>query len=420
MFTTLSSAMHKMIRAHANIANRHVLFKGTLDSLQLEETNKEGCIKNGHPIPTMATDGWKTYFNTDFTNSLSETPRGELEAVCLHEHLHRVFNHPLRGWKISQLEGEEYNQLVMNLAADFAINPIITDMGYELPPGCCMDEKFRGMTMEAIYRQLMKSIPKSNQKDWDKMTGGNKPNKGKGQDQSGKGTGPDVMAPQTQAQASALEEAAKRMKHKMEKSRDESDKSQIGSQAGYCPDSLAKAFDEIIPVEKADWREILRDPLQTHKSYRESTWARPNRRYIGTGITLPGYAPDQISRIVMCVDTSGSMCSVIGEMKHEIMRLMDQCLVNEVVIYSVDDRIRSKSVAKTSAEIENFTMMGGGGTHFRECMREVAKENAVACVFLTDLQTGDFGDEPPFPVIWVDWTNGGIKAPFGTTLRYHR
>jgi predicted metal-dependent peptidase len=281
-------------------------------------------------------------------------------------------------------------------------------MGYQLPKDCLFDDKYRGRTMEQIYRDL-----KQNAKKMKKMAGDGKGGTGLGKEPS------DVILPKSQSEAKQLEEAAKRMKHKTEKAREENEKDAAGGrQAGYCPDSLAKAFDEIVPVERADWREILRDPIQEHKSYRENTWSRLNRRYLSMGIPLPGYAPDQISRIVLCVDTSGSMCDKIGEMKHEIIRLMDQQLVNEVAIYCVDDRVRAKGVCRSPQEVLDFQMMGGGGTHFGTCMAEVANEKAVACVFLTDLQTGDFGKQPPFPTIWVDWTNGSLKAPYGTTLRY--
>ena len=41
--------------------------------------------------------------------------------------------------------------------------------------------------------------------------------------------------------------------------------------------------------------------------------------------------------------------------------------------------------------------------------------NVRAAVYLTDLESSDFGDEPPFPVLWV--TTCAEEAPFGEIIK---
>ena len=59
---------------------------------------------------------------------------------------------------------------------------------------------------------------------------------------------------------------------------------------------------------------------------------------------------------------------------------------------------------------------GGGGTAFSPVFQFMRDKdiNPVACVFLTDLCCGDFGDAPDYPVLWVSTHND--QAPFGEVV----
>ena len=44
---------------------------------------------------------------------------------------------------------------------------------------------------------------------------------------------------------------------------------------------------------------------------------------------------------------------------------------------------------------------------------------SIGLIFLTDLETGSFGKEPPFPTVWVNFSPGNrAKAPYGRTVDY--
>jgi predicted metal-dependent peptidase len=67
---------------------------------------------------------------------------------------------------------------------------------------------------------------------------------------------------------------------------------------------------------------------------------------------------------------------------------------------------------------DEFTIkpVGGGGTAFSPVFKFIEDKdlNPMACVFLTDLYCGDFGNTPHYPVLWA--TIGDEKAPFGEVL----
>jgi len=46
--------------------------------------------------------------------------------------------------------------------------------------------------------------------------------------------------------------------------------------------------------------------------------------------------------------------------------------------------------------------------------------NAIGAVFLTDLETNDFGRAPPYPMVWINFgSNKRLKAPYGRTTDYN-
>jgi len=156
------------------------------------------------------------------------------------------------------------------------------------------------------------------------------------------------------------------------------------------------------------------------KSKATRTWHRPNRRRLGNDEYMPGYGNDNVYKLVMCLDVSGSVSQqMIQEMCDEAASLLDQDLVTNVTLISVDTRIQNVLEATTGEDIKGWNAGGGGGTDFRSAMDTIGKmEDVIGCIFLTDMQTSSFGAQPPFEVVWVDWSGGGSKAPYGRTVSY--
>jgi hypothetical protein len=106
------------------------------------------------PFKTMATDGFKIYYDPDFVNS---KPDYEIKWVICHEIMHCALHHFLR---------KQANPTVWNAAADYAINQLIDGSGYSdpsqspfgvMPKGGLLDSKYEGWSAEQIYQYLIEN-----------------------------------------------------------------------------------------------------------------------------------------------------------------------------------------------------------------------------------------------------------------------
>ena len=64
------------------------------------------------------------------------------------------------------------------------------------------------------------------------------------------------------------------------------------------------------------------------------------------------------------------------------------------------------------------TRQGRGGTAFSPAFEKIDElnEDIEACVYLTDLGSDDFGEEPIYPVLSVS-TDKHLQAPWGETIK---
>ena len=96
-------------------------------------------------LPTMATDGSRIVYNPAFVDELNPA---ELEGTLAHEVLHCALAHQCR-------RGQRDPEL-WNVAADFAINPILIGNGFVLPAGALIDPAFNNLSAEEIYARLLR------------------------------------------------------------------------------------------------------------------------------------------------------------------------------------------------------------------------------------------------------------------------
>lgn len=420
MFGMKSTAMRRMLTARERVAKRNPFFASILFNANLIESKSH---------QTVWTDGLNILFNPAYVDKSESDPF--LEGVLLKTVLHCALLHMARR---RYREKERWNQ-----ACSFPVNRVVEDY-FRMPPEALRDKKFGEMAPEAVYELLEKQKQQQPQ-DGNGNGGGKKgqkgqqPQKGKGggkpdkdgdeeQEGSGGGDGEPQEQPgsmfdgdgegktpqeQQQEQDDAARQWQRAMANAMEK-----------SPPGTMPGNLQRLIKELFPAEKIDWKDLIRDMSRDAKSNTVRTWTRPNRRRLGNDEYMPGNGNDQVFKLVMCMDVSGSVSErMIQEMCEEAASLLDQNLVNHVTLISVDTRIQNTLEAKSAEDLVGWNAGGGGGTDFRSAMKTVGQmEDVVGCIFLTDMMTSSFGEEPGFPVVWVDWANSGAKAPYGRTVPY--
>ncbi len=161
--------------------------------------------------------------------------------------------------------------------------------------------------------------------------------------------------------------------------------------------------------------------IRDAKSPVQRTWARPNRRRMGMGEYFPGNGYDNIYRLIVCIDVSGSVTEdMLKEMLGEVAALLEQNLVTNIRLISVDTKVQRELETASGDAIIGWDPGGGGGTDFRSALHHVSQlGDAVGMIFLTDMETGSYGENPGFPVVWVNWLpENGRQAPFGRTVAY--
>ena len=165
-----------------------------------------------------------------------------------------------------------------------------------------------------------------------------------------------------------------------------------------------------------DWRSILRDfvAATTPSDYR---WSPPNRRHVASGLYLPSVARNGIGRIVVAVDTSGSIGSrELDQFAAEISAISDEAQPESIHVVYCD--AAGQSVQQFGpAERIHLAPKGGGGTCFRPAFEWVERNDfEPAClIYLTDLCCHSYPEQPDYPVLWV--TDSRRIAPFGETIR---
>jgi predicted metal-dependent peptidase len=170
---------------------------------------------------------------------------------------------------------------------------------------------------------------------------------------------------------------------------------------GEMPDHVAREI-EASKNRPQDWREQMRAWFDGGAD-RIETWNRPNRRFIGRGLTLPGSQREGINKVVWLTDTSGSMDRIaLGLSRTEVQAAMDEGIINELVVIACDEEITSVEEFRAGDDIV-FDTRGGRGTDMKPAFRYIEEHHSDATLIInfTDLLIGDAGPEPTIPVLFA-------------------
>jgi predicted metal-dependent peptidase len=190
-------------------------------------------------------------------------------------------------------------------------------------------------------------------------------------------------------------------------------------------DKLPDAIKRLVAEGKAspeDWRIILRRFVDRSIS-KDYSWQRGNRRYLASGLYLPSLVSDATSHVIIGLDTSGSIDQHIARVfLAQAQEMLDGGSVDKVTLLHCDNEIRLVESFERGDIIETIPQ-GGGNTSFAPVMDWATSEaeSDVAClVYLTDLLCRDWGQEPPFPVLWACWNprQWESEIPFGEILPF--
>jgi len=384
-------------------------FYGTL-ALQLNLVE----LPDDHFCKTMAVDGKNMFYNPQF---VLERKEDELVGVVAHEVSHCAYKHMTR-------RGHR-DPIVWNMAGDYVINQDLTDAGFVLPykPSYLvkdknskekvhlLDPKYKGMSTEEVYERLMENAIKISI-----ISMGTGPDGQPGvQDVGGCGGVLDAAKPHDKAAAEeigATWEANVRMAVAVA----------TAQNAGKLPGHLERLVKQL-KKPKVSWRDYTHRFIDNSMT-KDFSWARPNRRSMSSGVLLPGYIADRIHHLVGCVDISGSVShEMMVEMVSELGGALDEGVADKLTIIYFDDGVK-KVDEFDAGDLVHANAPGGGGTNFRPTFDHIRENipDASCVIFLTDLMTTDWGDEPNCPVMWgvflpeSHYEQIVQNVPFGETI----
>jgi predicted metal-dependent peptidase len=165
--------------------------------------------------------------------------------------------------------------------------------------------------------------------------------------------------------------------------------------AGQLPGHITREI-EAERKPKTDWREELRAWIDAG-SKRIETWNRPNRRFAGRGLFLPGNQRDGINHIAVLVDTSGSMDAIALQcVANEVQGALDSGAIDRVTVVYGDTRVTRVDEYGETDQLE-FDPRGGGGTQMSPLFEYVRDElqDVAGILCFTDLYW--YGELPPEP-----------------------
>lgn len=342
--------------------------------------------------PTAYTDGRNKTFSQ---KAIMRWGEQELRFVVLHEAMHVALRH-----LVTWLHLYKKNQQLANMACDYVINLLLVESdggeGFiKMPEEGCMDPKYSGMDSGEVFR-LLEEEGKGNagggysgfdQHGWDKAVG---------------------------RTSEEIETLGKEVQQALQNGI-----VLVGNASG----GLARAVGEVL-APKVDWKEQLREFVTSLCSGRDiSTWRRPNRRSIDSGIYMPSSYSESIGRIVLGVDTSGS---IGGEQLtgciSEVIGLAKQVRPEVLDLLYWDSKVagHEKYGPGQYELIPDSTKPKGGGGTSPSCVTKYLKEAKLkpeCVIMLTDGAVGsDWGGQWPCPVLWCVIDNKRITAKTGKTI----
>lgn len=428
MFSRNKTPARKVSKAKTQMLFNSPFFGTMLMKLVVEP--KDG-------IDTMQTDGTKIQYSHTFVNNISSD---ETAGVVVHEVMHCTSKHHIRIYDVfpwikskldkngmlSGLTSTEQQKITLWMkACDYAINPIVLKAGFKLPGNPLVDDRFKDLSAESIYKILLKessqnwNSPDSDDSknepdpDGDWNIGDVLPLSGKGEgDPDDKGQkGAPSYTPPTREDIEASEREWETMMVQA---------AQAAQQAGKLPAGMERYIKGLMEP-RLPWRVLLEQFVQKCAK-NDYSWMPPNRRFIHMGLYLPSLCSDSIENICIAIDTSGSINQEMLDISSsELTGVLEQFSTEVDVIYC-DTEVYEENV-------EHFTQqdlplqlhpVGGGGTDFRPVFDWIEKSGRqYSClIYMTDLECWSYPDQAPdFPVLWIATDRYGSTPPFGEVVR---
>jgi predicted metal-dependent peptidase len=357
---------------------------------------------------TAATDGRKFYYNSEFVNKM---PLKQVEFLVGHEVLHAVYDHMGR-------RGDR-DPKISNIAADYCVNADLVDqkVGEKITVvGMLYDPKYKGMSMEEVYDDLMQN---ANKIDINKLLSQvlDEHLDGDGDDDDGDGDGdkdgngrPKLSAADKKAIKDELKEAMVAAAQA------------VG--AGNLPAGVKRLVKDMLEPQ-IGWKELLEQQVQSTIKC-DYSFARPGRKSWHMDAILPSQKPGETIDVVIGIDTSGSITDHdLKVFLSEIKGIMESYDEYKIHVMGWDTQVHNHAdfTSENLSDIAEFQPGGGGGTD-PMCVWERLIEEGIEpkkLIMFTDYCF--FGWDPKkvesyCDTVWIIKGNPSAEPEFGVWAHY--
>lgn len=347
-------------------------------------------------VKTMATDGRMIMYAVPYVDPLTAH---QTVSELAHETLHNVLQHPAR---LAEVVGPAPDQAKIRraqVAADCAVDPIARDAGFWNPPGAVFPAQYdlpEGQSFEWYFRHLPA--------DAGEGADGDAAQHGQAQPACGDDGAPDAAAAQAQAAEwrVAVEQARR-----------------AAALRGTLPGALAELCDAAM-APRVDWRAMLREFFNA-VSRDDYSWSRPNRRHVAAGLYLPSCYSERLGRLVVVVDTSGSVSDAavaagLGEVR---AILEERPMAVDLLLHDSSHYATHAIDVAAGDDFPAIATKRGGTSHREACAWIKANaDDAVAALFFTDCESDlDRVDVPACPSLFFTPSGCTTPAPSWAAVR---
>lgn len=190
---------------------------------------------------------------------------------------------------------------------------------------------------------------------------------------------------------------------------------------GDMPGSLQHMFDEILEP-KVDWTNHIETICKRIMGGGSYNWKKPDRRFIGRDLWLPGRGGTGAGWLVIWGDTSGSIGEkdlnrYLGEMRG----LIEEMNPERLTVIWCDAEIHHVDEVEDVADLEHIKARGvggRGGTSIKPVFDHIADNRDRQPDMFIGMTDGefDFPEKPSYPVIWASIHNDAIRYPYGEVV----
>ena len=316
-------------------------------------------------------------YNDEYLEVLSVN---EVSTILANSAMHQALFHSSRG--------EDKVTSVWNLASDYAINDLLVENGFMLPPMANYASRFEMLYAEKIYTILLGELD---------LQDNDEPQE---EEQKKEEIGEEEDIPEELLAQEEYELLVEQLNIKLEQHGD-----------------LPKGIERFIKNKKEpqiSWRDELYRYVNAHakSDYRMFP---PSKKHLYRGIALPSIYGEEL-KIIVAIDTSASIDDELLEIflveLYEIMQIFTHYVIE---LIECDAKIQNIQRLTPQEPLEPI-LKGGGGTDFIPVFEYIMElnEDFKFLIYFTDGK-GSFPQyEPLIDTLWVMPQNE--EVPFGESL----